>query len=159
MSERDRHLAGVEDRNDWKTTRPPEAQGRRGLWKGHKNAQGFKPGHDPRRHMDGPFRGEVRKSIEAACQAHTDRAVGFLVDTMDDVDAPLQARIQAATQLIDRGHGKAVDRVAIAQVDESRNAGKSLTLDEIRARLTAKLESEQETYQTLEHDGAIPDAS
>ena len=159
MSERDRHLTGVEDRNDWKTTRPPEAQGKRGLWKGHPNAQGFKPGHDPRRHMDGAFRGEVRKSIEAACQQHTDRAVGCLVDTMDDPDAPLQARIQAATQLIDRGHGKAVDRVAIAQVDETKNSGKSLTLDEIRARLTAKLESEQETYQTLEHDGGIPDAS
>ena len=120
MPEGDRYLAGVEDRNEWVSTRPAEAQGKRGLWKGHKNAQGFKAGHDPRRHMYGPFRGEVRKSIEAACQQHTDRAVGFLVDTMDDPDAPLQARIQAATQLIDRGHGKAVDRVAIAQVDEGK---------------------------------------
>ena len=109
--------------------------------------------------MDGAFRGEVRKSIEAACQAHTEKCVNFLVDIVDDPDAPLQARVAAATQLLDRGNGKAVDRVAIAQVDESKASGKSLTLDEIRARLTAKLESEQETYQTLEHDGAIPDAS
>ena len=153
MPERDGHLATVEDRNEWVATRPPEAQGKRGLWRGHKNAQGFKPGHDPRRHLRGPFDGARQKSIEAIASQHAQEAVDVLRSVYSDESAPHTARVQAAKEMLDRGHGKPVDRVAIAQINDQAGGGKVLTRDELMLRLSQKFAGEvsEPVTEIIEH--------
>lgn len=142
-------IIGIQGESGGVTERPPEAQGRRGLWQGHPNNNGsFKRGHDPRRHMNGPIDGQRQKSIEALASEHAQLAVGALVDVLSDEDQPAMARVQAAEKLLDRGYGKTVDRLAIAQVSESGKPVGTLTRDELMQKLSARYsnESDQESY-------------
>lgn len=148
----------IQEGSGAKTTRPPDVPVRPGVWKGHPNPGGFQKG-DPRI-QSGVISRAKQRTIEQMASEWADEAVDVLRSVYKDETAPHAARVQAAKEMLDRGYGKSVDRIAVAQInDEAKASGRTLTLDEIRARLTAKFESEQESYQTLEHDGAIPDAS
>ena len=130
-------VAGIQGGNGGVTSRPSEYQGKRGLWPGHRNPGGFKVGHDPRRNLDdGPWSSKVRKSLEDACQAHTAAAIEFLTTTMADEQLPPSVRMEAAKQILDRGHGKAVDRLAIASVNEGSKPVQSMTRDELMQKLS-----------------------
>lgn len=137
-------IIGIQGETGGVTERPPEAQGRRGLWQGHPNNNGsFKRGHDPRRHMNGPIDGQRQKSIEALASEHAQLAVGALVDVLSDEDQPAMARVQAAEKLLDRGFGKAVDRsVQISLNDQDNKPTKLLTRDELLAKLSQRFTEE-----------------
>lgn len=45
--------------------------------------------------------------VKALAQAHTADAIGALVSIMGDKEKPPAARVMAARELLDRGHGKA----------------------------------------------------
>jgi hypothetical protein len=57
-----------------------------------------------------------RKALEATLKEmaaeHTADALGTLVDIMQDVGNPPAARVSAATQILDRGHGKPTQTIA-----------------------------------------------
>lgn len=46
------------------------------------------------------------RSIEIACRRYSERALKVLVDVLDDETADIRWRIQAAKEILDRGHGR-----------------------------------------------------
>ena len=136
-------IIDVQTSGDGKTTRPPEAAGRKGVWKGHPNAGAFKPGHDPRRHMNGPIDGAKQKTIERMATEHAEAAVGTILEIMGDESSPAQTRLAAAAEMLNRGFGKSVDRSVQVTLDQHGNTPtKQLTRDELMARLSQKFEAE-----------------
>jgi len=77
----------------------------------------------------------LHKTLEQLCNQHADVAVQFLVDTLQDTNAPTSERRRAATELLDRGFGRPVDRQVIAQIgkESHQGSGNSLTSDQLRA--------------------------
>ena len=140
-------IIDVQASSDGKTTRPPEAAGKRGVWVGHANPGAFNKGQDPRR-GDGSISQAKKASIEALASQHAELAVSALVDVLKDEGQPAMARVTAAEKLLDRGYGKTVDRLAIAQVSESGKPVGTLTRDELMQKLSARYsnESDQESY-------------
>ena len=140
-------IIDVQASSDGKTTRPPEAAGKRGVWVGHANPGSFSKGPDPRR-GDGSISQAKKASIEALASQHAELAVSALVDVLKDEGQPAMARVTAAEKLLDRGYGKTVDRLAIAQVSESGKPVGTLTRDELMQKLSARYsnESDQESY-------------
>ena len=137
-------IIGIQGAGDGKSTRPPEAAGRKGVWKGHPNNAGaFKPGHDPRRHMNGPLDGAKQKTIERMATEHAETAVGTILEIMGDESSPAQTRLAAAAEMLNRGFGKSVDRSVQVTLDQHGNTPtKQLTRDEIMERLSQKFEAE-----------------
>lgn len=137
-------IIGVQASGGGKATRPPEAAGRKGVWKGHPgNTGAFKPGHDPRRHMNGPIDGAKQKSIERLATEHAEQAVGTILEIMGDETSPAQTRLAAAAELLNRGFGKSVDRSVQVTLDQNGDRpAKQLTRDELMARLSQKFEAE-----------------
>ena len=141
-------IIDVQAGSDAKTTRPPEAAGKRGLWPGHPNPGSFNKGPDPRR-SDGPISQAKKASIEAIASAHAETAVAKLLALLDSEATPPAVVEKVANSLLDRAFGKTVDRVAVAQLgDEGGQPVGSLTRDELMAKLSARYssESDQETY-------------
>lgn len=68
-------------------------------------------------------------TIENLAKEYTEEAFQKLVELMES-DSPKLA-LEAATEVLDRGWGKSVDRVAIAQVGENRDNPAQLGLDEL----------------------------
>lgn len=52
--------------------------------------------------------------VQALARGHTDSAIAVLADIMQDGDAPAAARVSAANSLLDRGWGKAAQKVELA---------------------------------------------
>lgn len=52
--------------------------------------------------------------IKALAAPYSEEAVLFLVGVMRDKQAAIQARVAAAKELLDRGHGKAPQAVAVS---------------------------------------------
>jgi len=91
--------------------------------------------------------------VEELAKTYTEEAFGKLVDLLDS-DSPKVA-IEAASQILDRGWGRSVDRVQIAQIDATgATGGAALPLEELRRRAQNLLESDDDvtTGVTLEHD-------
>ena len=136
-------IIGIQGAGDGKTTRPPEAAGKKGVWPGHSNPGGVKPGHDPRRHMNGPLDGAKQKTIERMATEHAETAVGTILEIMGDESSPAQTRLAAAAEMLNRGFGKSVDRSVQVTLDQHGNTPtKQLTRDEIMERLSQKFEAE-----------------
>ena len=50
---------------------------------------------------------KVTRELAALAREHTEDALACLVSVLDDPEAPAAARISAAHEILDRGHGKA----------------------------------------------------
>lgn len=107
-----------------------------GLKPGQKHSGSFKPGHDPRRHLEGPRRS--KRNFQELVRAHTEEAVNFLRATIDDEDAPYGERYKAAELLLAHAHGKPVDRQVVATM-EGTAAGRP-SLSALIAQVTPMLE-------------------
>ena len=56
---------------------------------------------------------EERKALKVLAQAHTESAVKALADLCNDANQPGMVRVSAATALLDRGHGRPIQSVAV----------------------------------------------
>ena len=106
--------------------------------KGQRHSGHFKKGHDPRRHVTGPYMQKRRISIEAVCQEKAEKALETLMKVIEDDAAPAKDRVNAANSLLDRAFGKSVDRVQVAQIKDGGGSGAVLTRDELMLRLTQR---------------------
>lgn len=62
------------------------------------------------------------KQLEALCRENSEQAVAVLTEIMLDSEQPAAARLAAAQQMLDRGHGKPIDRQAILNMGEGANS-------------------------------------
>lgn len=100
----------------------PSGRRRRGLKPGQRHSGQFQKGFDPRRYVEGPR--VTKKAFQEAIREHTDKAIGVLVDTMQDADAPYKERRAAAELVLAHAEGLPVNRVLHAQ---AAPAGHDLT--------------------------------
>ena len=106
--------------------------------KGQKHSGHFSKGHDPRRHVTGPYMHRKKISIESVCQEKAEKALAVLMKVIEDDGAPAKDRVNAANSLLDRAFGKSVDRVQVAQIKDGNGSGAVLTRDELMLRLTQR---------------------
>ena len=78
---------------------------------GTHHAGTFKPGHDPRRNVEGPRQGGDLKAVRDHARQYSIEALEFLVSLMRDERANVAARSKAADLVLDRAVGKATVRV------------------------------------------------
>lgn len=69
--------------------------------------------------------GETLELAQLA-QAHTDDAIGTLVEVMGNPDAPANSRVSAATRILEFAHGRA------AQTVKQESSGGGLTINILR---------------------------
>lgn len=60
---------------------------------------------------------EKRKRLADLAQEYTSEAVTTLAEVMRDTEAPHAARVNAATAMLDRGHGKPVQTTEVSGPD------------------------------------------
>ena len=120
--------------------------------KGQKHSGHFKKGHDPRRHVTGPYMQKKRISIEMVCQEKAEKALETLMKVIEDDDAPAKDRVNAANSLLDRAFGKSVDRVQVAQIKDGGGSGAVLTRDELMLRLTQRYTEDAVGGEALDAD-------
>ena len=148
----------IQEGSGGKVTRPPDVPVRPGVWRGHPNPGGFQKG-DPRI-QSGVISRAKQRTIEAVATEYADEAMNTLAGLIRSDSTPPAVKEKAANAILDRAFGRTVDRVAVAQInDEGKGSGKVYNRDELMRILTDRYRTDQESYQTLEHDGAIPDAS
>lgn len=83
----------------------------------------------------------MRETVEELCRPHGEKVVNFLLSTMLDDEQPIKERVRCGVELLDRGYGRPVDRVAIAQVGgDTSQAAPLLTTAQLIAALTPALE-------------------
>ena len=117
---------------------------KRGPPKGTHHAGTFKVGPDPRRYRHDEKRRKARLTVEELAKEYTEDAFNKLAELLNS-DNPKMV-LEAATQILDRGHGKAVDRVAIQQVGEGQRSIADADPDPLIRLL------ESRTGALLEHD-------
>lgn len=108
----------------------------RGCKPGQKHSGHFSKGFDPRRNTKGNYLYRERASVEQKFREHTETALRALLAVLEDKDAPHKDIVTAANSLLDRAHGKAVDRIQVASLGNDVGNTASLTRDELMARLT-----------------------
>ena len=128
--------------------------------KGQRHSGHFKKGHDPRRHVTGPYMQKKRISIEMVCQEKAEKALDTLMKVIEDDDAPAKDRVNAANSLLDRAFGKSVDRVQVAQIKDGGGSGAVLTRDELMLRLTQRYTEDavDAEYQEVPDDASDGEA-
>ncbi|MDD5393141.1 MAG: hypothetical protein PHE17_09000 [Thiothrix sp.] len=102
----------------------------------------------------GRKRGSVNKAtrtIREAAQEYTDDALKVLAEVMNDHDQPALARIAAASQILDRGHGRPTQSV---EVDASVN-NRRMDLSLIDAELAKAAEERARRQKELEESGVL----
>lgn len=75
--------------------------------------------------------------IRSLARAHTERAIQVLQGIMDQPDSPHAARVAAANSLLDRGWGKPMQSVEVADVTKNyvaRMPAKTPSMTEWEAR-------------------------
>ena len=123
----------------------------RGCKPGQKHSGHFSKGFDPRRNLKGGYLVRERATVEQKFKAHTETALRALLAVLEDRDAPHKDVISAANSLLDRAHGKAVDRIQVASLSNEGGNTASLTRDELMARLTQQYtEPEKDVVSDLE---------
>ena len=108
----------------------------RGCKPGQKHSGHFSKGFDPRRNLKGGYLMRERATVEQKFREHTETALRALLAVLEDKDAPHKDVVNAANSLLDRAHGKAVDRIQVANLGNDGGNTASLTRDELMARLT-----------------------
>jgi hypothetical protein len=124
----------------------------RGCKPGQKHSGHFSKGFDPRRNTKGNYLYRERASVEQKFREHTETALRALLAVLEDKDAPHKDVVTAANSLLDRAHGKAVDRIQVASLGNDVGNTASLTRDELMARLT-----QQYTEPSNDLDGGAVD--
>ena len=117
---------------------------KRGPAKGSTHSGMFKTGPDARRYKHDEERRKARLTVEELAKEYTAEAFEKLANLLES-DNPKMV-LEAATQILDRGHGKAVDRVAIQTI----GTGQGSIADADPDTLIRLLESR--TGALLEHD-------
>jgi hypothetical protein len=102
------------------------------------NQTSFKKGHDPRRFTN-ENNGLVNyhQELTKLLNARSMEAITFMYDTLNNEKASLVLRMRAAEQILDRAHGKPVDRAVITTVDSGTNQD-AKTLDDATLLLLIK---------------------
>ena len=108
----------------------------RGCKPGQKHSGHFSKGFDPRRNLKGGYLMRERATVEQKFREHTETALRALLAVLEDKEAPHKDVVNAANSLLDRAHGKAVDRIQVANLGNDAGNTTSLTRDELMARLT-----------------------
>jgi len=122
---------------------------------GTNNPGAFNVGYDPRRVT--PTKRQINKAIEELCKEHAGLAVACLAGLISDPEQDGEVRRKASNDILDRAYGKAVDRIAIAQVggDQARDARLLSTEDIIRMLTPKALENEGNEAFIPAHSDAI----
>lgn len=140
----------IQEQNGGVSSRPPSHQGKPGVWPGHANPGRFKVGADPRRNLtSGPWANHSRISLEEALKVHTQDAVNFLESTLNNESLPIQARMEAAKEILNRSHGTPVSRSVVATLSEERPVA-TMTRDELLAAMSAQYSISP--TQVIEHE-------
>ena len=103
------------------------------------NGKKFAPG------VSGNKRGRPKRDLDLAAEArlHAQAAIKALADIVNDAEAPPPSRISAASELLDRGFGKAPQ-----SIDMNHKVDFSQELSDFLRRL-----HQQETGQVVENQG------
>ena len=94
---------------------------------------------DSRRYIPDGAKGKVRKAVEELCKQHAEDAVAYLANLLQDTEANPKERLVAAGELLDRGYGKAVDRVAIQQVGQAQGSLKDADMATLMGVLESRI--------------------
>ena len=77
--------------------------------------------------------------MEELCKQHAEGAVAYLAELLADPKANAKERIVAASELLDRGYGKSVDRVAIQQVGQAQGSLKDADMATLMGVLESRI--------------------
>ena len=100
----------------------------------------FKAGPDSRRFVHDEARRQARLQLEDLCKELTPLAMETLEGLLGSDNE--KVRLEALGQILDRGWGRSVDRVAILQVGLGASGSASdLSLDQLMARAERMLEA------------------
>jgi hypothetical protein len=80
-----------------------------------------------------------------------------LLAVLEDKDAPHKDVVTAANSLLDRAHGKAVDRIQVANLGNDVGNTASLTRDELMARLTQQYTEPSNDLEDADEDADYAD--
>jgi hypothetical protein len=131
---------------------PPQTQSikrKPGPVPGERHPGQFQKG-DPRiNRLGGPRKTEQRKTLEQLCREASPRAVAVLEAALDDPHATWRERMQAAEMLIIHGHGRAVDRIQVAQLSGSSQSVADVDTDVLIARMQSRLEDIDADYEVF----------
>ena len=72
-------------------------------------------------------------TVEQLAKEYTEDAFNKLAELLNS-DSPKMV-LEAAIQILDRGHGKAVDRVAVMTMDNTAGSTNTLSRDELENRI------------------------
>ena len=124
----------------------------RGCKPGQKHSGHFSKGFDPRRNLKGQYLQRERATVEQKFREHTETALKALLAVLEDKDAPHKDIVTAANSLLDRAHGKAVDRIQVANLGNDVGNTASLTRDELMARLTQQYTEPSNDLEDADED-------
>ena len=124
----------------------------RGCKPGQKHSGHFSKGFDPRRNTKGNYLYRERATVEQKFREHTETALRALLAVLEDKDAPHKDIVTAANSLLDRAHGKAVDRIQVANLGNDVGNTASLTRDELMARLTQQYTEPSNDLEDADED-------
>ncbi len=65
-------------------------------------------------------------SVRDLARSHTDEAIATLAEIMRDPEAPANARISAASELLNRGYGRPVDQKAMVVMSQQQELPKGV---------------------------------
>ena len=130
----------------------------RGCKPGQKHSGHFSKGFDPRRNLKGGYLMRERATVEQKFREHTETALKALLAVLEDKEAPHKDVVNAANSLLDRAHGKAVDRIQVANLGNDAGNTASLTRDELMARLTQQYTNVDGEDVTTSYVGDLEDA-
>jgi HEAT repeat protein len=80
-------------------------------------------------------RPRILREVEALARVHTERALNVIIEIMNDADAGKQVRLNAATEVLNRGWGKA--RQAIIDEGSVRKMSDAEIDAEVNRRIKA----------------------
>lgn len=126
-----------------------QISGKPGPDPGTHHAGTFKPGKDKRRHMGG--RSRYKQGIESLCRIHTEKNITVLLGIIEDDDKPTSERIRAIELMLAHGHGKPVDRVAIAQLGSDAQAPSEMTTAQLMQAVMEQLPPQE----GLKQEGSV----
>ena len=129
----------------------------RGCKPGQKHSGHFSKGFDPRRNTKGQYLQRERATVEQKFREHTETALRALLAVLEDKDAPHKDIVTAANSLLDRAHGKAVDRIQVANLGNDVGNTASLTRDELMARLTQQYTEPVSDLEDADEDADYAD--
>lgn len=94
--------------------------------------------------------------IRAVAQLYTEEAIATLVHVMRDPDQPGAVRVLAADKLLDRGHGKASQRVesdvgpSLAELIRQSMPPRARTLENATTKLPRLSEGDAQAFEIIE---------